>query len=119
MKKALFEKSSTFFKNNMNIVRFVYLNNSMKEVERMIDKDWFTQEVRLWLLNVKLLWAVLGVVQQQLTRLKVRSVDVGEAVHHIDGRLRAHSVHEAEWSTEEWRKAQAENGTNVAFKLQM
>lgn len=66
---------------------------------------------------MELLRRVLGVVQQQLTGLKVRPVDVSEAVHHINGSLRAHRVHEAEGAAEERRKAQAENGANVALKL--
>ena len=81
-------------------------------------KNWHSfwlNELRL--LNVELLRRVLGVVQQQLTGFKVRPVDVGEAVHHIDGSLRAHRVHEAEGAAEEGRKAQAENGANVALKL--
>ncbi len=66
---------------------------------------------------MKLLRAVLGVVHQQLTRLKLSSVQVSEAIHYVDDAIGAKGVHKAEWAAEEWREAQTEDCANVALEL--
>jgi len=57
------------------------------------------------------------VIEQQLTRLELRSIGIRETIHNVHNTACAKCIYKAEWTAEEGWKAETKNGTNVALKL--